>query len=209
MMQGQEFNGDALLQALQKGELTPQPAAGITLVGMVKQSDKPGFVSFTPGGCDTWVDVPTNLIEKAIHLGETHTHPLVRLTLKQPTDVEGQLLASLLVASRKSFEGALTKLPMMSKLSRGGLIRGRAGRGHLSQARIAAIMRAAKVGTATGAGSSVEAARFDCDSHCQAILRACLEGTPFEELCVFLYSTCFHLCTLFQNVWPFDDEEEY
>ncbi len=176
-MAGQEFSGDALMEALEKGSLTPPVAAGTTLVGMVKQSDKPGCVSFTPAGCDAWVDMPTGMIEKAVHLGERgcddHSHPLVRITLKQPADAEGQFFAKLLMASQ-SRSAAERLLPP----------RGRP----LTPARMGRARAAASIGSPI----------LDCDGGCREVLRACIEDTPFSsDLCVFLYGNCYHICTLF------------
>jgi hypothetical protein len=178
-MAAQEFSGDALLQALEKGELTSPVATGTTLVGMVKRSDQPGCLSFTPAGCDTWVDMPTSMIEKAVHLGERrckdHSHAVVRVTLKQPADAEGQLLAKLLMASspRSAAESPLRP--------RGRSMPVRAGR------------RAISGGLGEG---------FDCDETCQALLRVCIEDTPFSsDFCVLLYSGCYHTCKIFGGVF--------
>jgi hypothetical protein len=180
-MAEQEFSGDALVQALEKGELTPPAAAGTALVGMVKRSDLPGCLSFTPAGCDTWVDMPTSMIEKAVHLGQRrckdHSHPVVRITLKQPADAEGQLLAKLLMAlSRRSGEDNRPLQP----------------RGRMMPARAA---QRAPTGGSLGEG-------FDCDEICQLLLKGCIEDTPFSsEFCVFLYSTCFRTCGVFGGVF--------
>jgi len=81
-MPGQTFTGDALVEALRSGELD-QPA-GVVLTGMVKESEQPEHVAFARGGCDTWIDVPTSLIERAEHVGarpcEDHSHPVFRIT---------------------------------------------------------------------------------------------------------------------------------
>jgi hypothetical protein len=176
-MNPQEFSGDGLLKALEKGELAIPVETGTSLVGMVKKSDQPGSLAFTPAGCDTWVDIPTSMIEKAIHVGERrckeHSHAVVRITLKQPTSPEGQLLAKLLVASapRGVPESAL---PSRTRLPR---------------SRMAMQQRLGGPGGGLG---------FDCDEACQAVLRACLEHTPLSsEACVFIYSACFRTCGIF------------
>ena len=73
------------------------------LVGMVKQSDQPGHISFTPSGCEAWVDVPSAMIAEAEHIGQQpckdHSHPVFRLSLKEPADAEGKVLMALLAAS--------------------------------------------------------------------------------------------------------------
>ena len=177
-MEGQEFSGESLVKALEGESLAPKSPAGLTLIGMVKLSKEPGCVSFTPGGCDTWVDIPTRLIEKAVQLGERrcddHTHPAFRIALKEPADAEGKLLGKLLMASSRGWRGDLP-------LSLGDITAPRTSGGDL-------------FGSSLGPVS----ARINCDQKCQALLRSCIESTPFSSAtCVFLYSNCFHLCQLF------------
>lgn len=91
------FSGDSLEKALQEGHLDSGTAE---LRGMVKTSDESGHVAFSRAGCDTWVDIPTDMIEHAEHVGSRscgdHSHPVVTISLKEPTDPEGQILAALL-----------------------------------------------------------------------------------------------------------------
>jgi hypothetical protein len=174
-MNPQEFSGDGLLKALEKGELTAPLEIGTALVGMVKKSDQPGCLAFTPAGCDTWVDIPTSMIEKAVHIGERrckdHSHVVVRITLKQPVTPEGQLLAKLLVASAPR---GIPQSPMQPQ-----------GRGMHPR------LAMQQIPTGPGGG-------FDCDEVCQAVLRACIERTPFSsDFCVFLYSGCYRTCGIF------------
>jgi hypothetical protein len=94
---GKAFNGASLEQALKDGSLTP---SGITVVGMVKLSDKDAHISFTPAGCDAWVDIPTKLIEEAQQIGQQrckdHSHPVFEIKLKESNDPEAKVLASVL-----------------------------------------------------------------------------------------------------------------
>ena len=91
------FSGASLEKALKEGGLTQTPAL---LTGMVKSSEKSGHVSFSQSGCDMWVDLPTDMIESADHTGQRscrdHSHPVMRITLKEPKDPEGRILLSLL-----------------------------------------------------------------------------------------------------------------
>lgn len=91
------YKGSSLEAAVRDGALEhPQ----IQLTGMVKPSDKSGHVQFARGGCETWVDLPTDLIDEAEHLGQQpcrdHAHPVFKVTLKEPKDPAARVLASLL-----------------------------------------------------------------------------------------------------------------
>ena len=103
-MNGQELSGEALLKALEEQTLAPKAPAGITLVGMVKQSEEPGCIGFAPAACNAWIDIPTRLIDKAVQLGDRrcgdHVHLVFRITLKEPADAEGKLLGKLLMVSQ-------------------------------------------------------------------------------------------------------------
>ena len=96
-MQEKTFTGASLEKALKNDALT---RSEIELVGMVKSSEKVGHVSFTRSGCDTWVDLPNDMIEQAEHLGQNackdHSHPVVKITLKEAKNPEAQILSALL-----------------------------------------------------------------------------------------------------------------
>ena len=98
-MPGQTFSGQTLVEALQAGELDHP---GLVLTGMVKPSEQPDHVAFARGGCDTWVDLSTSMIEQAEHVGsrpcEDHSHPVFRITLKESDDPQARLLGQLLSA---------------------------------------------------------------------------------------------------------------
>jgi hypothetical protein len=169
-MSGQEFSGEGLFRALEEQAVAPKAPAGITLVGMVKQSKEPECIAFAPAGCDSWVDIPTRLIEKAVQLDDRrcndHAHVVFRITLKEPADTEGRLLGKLLMASAGRWGGA--ELPP-------------------SLAQMAVAMQQQGGG---GGG-------FDCDGPCQGLLRVCLEKTPFSSaVCVLLYQICYATCRL-------------
>jgi hypothetical protein len=99
-MPDRDWTGASLEKALRSGELD-RPA--LELVGMVKSAESAGKISFTPTDCESWVDIPTDLIEKAEQVGQRscrdHIHPVFRLTLKKPEDPEAQILAALLMSS--------------------------------------------------------------------------------------------------------------
>lgn len=91
------LTGEALEKALLEGDLTK---AQYRLTGMVKASQNKGHISFSQAGCEAWIDIPTDLIEKAEHLGQTpcsdHFHPLMSLELKESSDPMAKTLLSLL-----------------------------------------------------------------------------------------------------------------
>ena len=96
-MHDKAMSGSQLEQALMDGKLA---AGAATMTGMVKKSEKLGHVAFTRAGCDTWVDMPVEMIESAEHIGhqtcKDHTHPLVRVTLKTSDNPKEQILIALL-----------------------------------------------------------------------------------------------------------------
>lgn len=103
-MKNEKYTGTSLEKALASKELdTPS----FFLTGMVKSSKKSGQVSFTLSGCDSWVDIPCEMIESAEHLGiqgcANHSHPLMRITLKQSGTPEGNLLYSLLSQQQTNY----------------------------------------------------------------------------------------------------------
>src|SRR5919204_5438697 len=95
-MPEQVFTGETLAEALKSGALD-QPST--VLVGMVKPSGSDDHVAFALRGCDEWVDLPTQIIERAEHLGsrrcDDHSHPVFRVTLKESDDPQAKLLGSL------------------------------------------------------------------------------------------------------------------
>jgi hypothetical protein len=98
-----------LYESLQHETLTA--TFPITLTGMVKKSDgKEKTVQFAPAGnCSGWVTIPLELIEdveilKAVPCKD-HTHPLVRLNLKTPTNTEAKIFSSILNAMQSNFDG--------------------------------------------------------------------------------------------------------
>src|SRR5690349_18883682 len=91
------YDGVRLEQALKSGELEKR---GVVLTGMVKSSEKPHHIGFSLAGCETWVDVPTSIIERAEHRGESrcrdHSHPVFTITLEESDNPEAHILATLL-----------------------------------------------------------------------------------------------------------------
>src|SRR5438874_1394275 len=98
-MPGQTFTGQALVDALRAGAFEHP---GIVLTGMVKPSEQDDHVSFARGGCDSWVDLPTSMIEQAEHVGsrpcEDHSHPVFRITLRESDDPQAKILGRLLAS---------------------------------------------------------------------------------------------------------------
>ena len=100
------YTGAALEQALKDNALTK---SGIVLVGMVKPAEKAGHINFTRTGCENWVDLPVDLIECAEHVGQgpckDHSHPVMKITLKEPKDPAAQIYAALLAQSGSPHAG--------------------------------------------------------------------------------------------------------
>lgn len=96
-MDSRSFSGGSLEKALQEGVLTQSETV---LTGVVKSSEKSGYVSFSQSGCGTWVDLPIDMIQQADHIGQRpcqgHSHPVMRITLKEPSDSQGRTLLALL-----------------------------------------------------------------------------------------------------------------
>jgi hypothetical protein len=91
------FSGDALENALKSDALEQSE---VELTGMVKASEKEGYIAFARGGCDTWVDMPTSMIEQAERIGQKkckdHSHPQFTITLKTAATPEASVFAQLL-----------------------------------------------------------------------------------------------------------------
>jgi hypothetical protein len=177
-MSGEQLTGESLAQALESGALEPAPPAAAALVGMVKLSETPGCVAFTPAGCDAWVDVPTDMIESAQHIGERrcddHRHPVVRMMFKEPASAEARVLRQLLAA-----------------FSHGSRPDG-------TRAGPARIPRRASLGWRQPPYSPVAPeARLaaGCHQFCDALLRKCIENPDTTSAqCVFLYENCWRGC---------------
>lgn len=95
------YTGESLEEALNEGRLD---SAGVTIVGMVKSGERKGEIQFTPTDCDSWVDLAISYIEKAEQQGQEvckdHSHPIFRITLKEPNDPQAKILSALLRSSR-------------------------------------------------------------------------------------------------------------
>ncbi len=104
-MKEKKFTGKALESALKENSFE-QVSAGTQLYGMVKQSEKEGYISFTQSGCDTWVDLPSTMIEQAEFIEnrtcKDHSHPIMKITLKQSGSPEYNVLLALLGQSTVS-----------------------------------------------------------------------------------------------------------
>jgi hypothetical protein len=113
------FDGVALEKALAEHKFNK---SSTQLIGMVKSSEKPGCVSFTPAGCDSWVDVPSDMIAEAEHIGhqpcKDHSHPVFRLLLKEPTDPQAKVLMALLAARAPNPPTVPTNFGGFSRASR-------------------------------------------------------------------------------------------
>ncbi|MBC9178635.1 hypothetical protein [Pseudoroseomonas ludipueritiae] len=97
-MEEKSFDGAALEQALQDDAFA-KPSA-VELTGMVKKAGRPGVISFTRAGCENWIDLPISMIDQARHKGsmrcKDHSHPVFRITFKEPQNPEAAVFAALL-----------------------------------------------------------------------------------------------------------------
>jgi hypothetical protein len=124
-MKDKIFSGEELEGAL-KSEVFEQ--SEVELIGMVKSSEKPGHIAFARGGCDTWVDIPTKMIEQAEQLGrrpcKDHWHPQFRITLKKSDNPEVRILGELLAKSPRSFPSPASGVAGSDAALAGGAIWG-------------------------------------------------------------------------------------
>lgn len=102
-MADQPLTGKSLEQALRSGDLDRPP---LEIVGMVKAAEGRGKIRFSPTDCESWVDVPTDLIKSAVQVGQSrcrdHSHPVFRLSLTESDDPAAQVLSALLASSAPS-----------------------------------------------------------------------------------------------------------
>lgn len=102
-MQEQTFTGESLAKFLKEDAAS---LSGTHLAGMVKPSEKEGHVSFSRSGCETWIDLPIEIIAQAQLLGQArcrdHVHPLFDITLKETQDPAARILAAVLAQSSLS-----------------------------------------------------------------------------------------------------------
>lgn len=100
-METKRFSGEELVEALASGDLD-QPDH-VALTGMVKPAEEAGSISFAQRSCKEWVDIPSEMIASAEVVGnrncEDHSHPVVRIQLKQPDTSEGNAYRRLLTQS--------------------------------------------------------------------------------------------------------------
>jgi hypothetical protein len=135
MAEQSAVSGADLEEALKQGSLQSRHGS---LVGMVDNSDKKNYIRFTATDCNEWLDMPVDMIETWVVEGhercDDHSHPRVRLTLKEPEDA-GQrpyfaLLSQLLAAAPRiksppitdeiAFEPALARERLGRLGGRGG-----------------------------------------------------------------------------------------
>jgi hypothetical protein len=175
-MPGQSFTGQALAEALSAGEFEHP---GIVLTGMVKPSEQQDHVSFARGGCDTWVDLPTSMIEQAEHVGsrpcEDHSHPVFRITLSESDDPQAKLLGQLLASQPQ-----LGARPSLAGLRSPGLLPGM--RGRTSPAR--------------------HGFHDSCLGACDFLVRECIGFGGDYDTCIGLRATCSDLCSVLSALEP-------
>jgi hypothetical protein len=197
------FTGATLEEALKSGALKQ---SGIVLVGMVKLSEEAGHISFTKAGCDNWVQLPTEMIEEAEHIGESpcqgHSHPQFRITLKSPKDAQAKLLAALLAQSPQ--QGAMGGPPQYGGMGSPGPFGGQTGAPPMpgSQQHGTARMGGAGLGGLGGLGGGRGSlGAWGCwDS-------TCTDCILYEYVCNGA-GACWHICKIWTErpctrcIWP-------
>ena len=102
-MERQVLSGSELEEALRSGSLN-EPSYEIE--GMLRVSEKLHVVQFAPGGCDTWIELPVELIEHAERTGDRPcrdgSYPVFRIRLREPGDPVSQALLTALLSALAS-----------------------------------------------------------------------------------------------------------
>ena len=83
-MEVSHFTGSELEDALKNNEIAQ---SNIYIVCMVKKSDNSDYVSISCTNCDDWIELPTDIIESAVRIGQSncndHSHPIMKVFLKE------------------------------------------------------------------------------------------------------------------------------
>jgi hypothetical protein len=172
---GKIFTGQGLVDALGAGEF--DRPSGVVLTGMLKASERQDHVSFARGGCDTWIELPTSLIEQAEHLGsrpcDDHAHPVFRITLRESEDPQARLLAQLLATEPQRRSQTLPPGFGAQRPRRGAAL-GRAGLG----------------------------LHDPCLHLCDWLVRECIGFGGDYDTCISLRATCSDICGIFSVFDP-------
>ena len=175
-MAGKTFTGQGLVDALGAGEF--DRPRGVVLIGMVKASEQKDHVAFARGGCDTWIDLPTSLIEEAEHVGsrpcEDHAHPIFRITLRESDDPQARLLAQLLEAGPQRRSRQLPPTFNTRVPHRG----------------------------AAAARSGLFGLHDPCLHLCDWLVRECIGFGGDYDTCISLRATCSDICGIFSVFDP-------
>lgn len=101
-MKDSSYSGSTLEQALKNKELG---ACSSEFTALVQASDTAGYVCLALGGCDNWVEMPSDMIEQAASVGQftckDHTHPVMKIRLKDSGNPEAAVLLALLLQALK------------------------------------------------------------------------------------------------------------
>jgi hypothetical protein len=154
---------------------------------MVKESDDASSIAFTPRGCDTWVDIPISMIDRAEHVGhrrcDDHAHPVFRIALKEAKDKQAKVLSALLAAA-----------PAPEARGRPGAVRPPMRAGQMARRRPPRGWG--------GGGFDFGLSEESCEQICEQVYAACFrstEGMAFDDwvtLCAFEYGLCMAGCGL-------------
>lgn len=176
-MKEKTFTGKTLESALNENSFD-QVSSDIQLVGIVKKSDKEGYINFTQSGCGTWVDLPSKMIERAEFIEnrtcKDHSHPVMKIILKHSDNPEYEILLSLLQMTTQS---ANSNTARMSQPNSGNLPIGLPFEN-------ATMVRSIATGGFGGRGG-FGMFDIDCDIRCDIPCTRCIPFTNYcwESLC--------------------------
>jgi len=99
-MERQVLSGAELEESLRSGSLDQ---ADVQIEGMLRFSVERGVTQFSPGDCDTWIDLPVELLESAERTGDQRCrdgiNPVFLIKFKQPSDPMGKMLLAALLSA--------------------------------------------------------------------------------------------------------------
>jgi hypothetical protein len=96
-------------------------SASLVYTGMLKNAEDDQHLVFANNmDCSNWTEIPIDIIENIEFMQlvpcKDHKHPLVRMTIKEPTSEEAKMFASLARSvSSKSVSGPMMDFPRFSR----------------------------------------------------------------------------------------------
>jgi hypothetical protein len=115
------FTPEEFVAKLRSGDL--ETSTSLRLIGMVKEADDEQHLLFANGtSCETWTRLPLAMVED-IELGDMvpcqdHSHPLVRLRIKEPSSEESAVFAALAKAQLTAHPNPSSQLDQAPQIPR-------------------------------------------------------------------------------------------